>query len=138
MIKKIRGGKSKMNYNKIKNFRDLKVWQKAHKFVLKIYKITRKYPDDERFGLTSQLRRAVVSVTANIVEGSKRESKKELIRMLNISESSLEETKYFLLLSKDLNYITNEKYIVLLGEAEEIGRMLDGLIKSLKKKKSKK
>ncbi|MCK5560053.1 MAG: four helix bundle protein [Thermoplasmata archaeon] len=127
-----------MNYNKIKNFRDLKVWQKAHKFVLKIYKITRKYPDDERFGLTSQLRRAVVSVTANIVEGSKRESKKELIRMLNISESSLEETKYFLLLSKDLNYITNEKYIVLLGEAEEIGRMLDGLIKSLKKKKSKK
>ena len=127
-----------MNYNKIKNFRDLKVWQKAHKFVLKIYKITRKYPDDERFGLTSQLRRAVVSVTANIVEGSKRESKKELIRMLNISESSLEETKYFLLLSKDLNYITNEKYIVLLGEAEEIGRMLDVLIKSLKKKKSKK
>ncbi|HKI77739.1 MAG TPA: four helix bundle protein [Ignavibacteriaceae bacterium] len=90
---------------KSKKFTDLIVWDKAHKFVLQVYKDTKHFPREESFGLTSQFRRAAVSVPANIAEGFRRRGKKDKIRILNISEGSLEECKYYLILARDLNYV---------------------------------
>lgn len=118
----------------MKSFKDLVVWQKAHAFVLLCYHITKKYPKDELFALTSQTRRAAVSIAANIVEGFKRRSIKESIRFYIIADASLEETKYHLLLAKDLRYITNEEYINLQNKFEEVGKLLHGWIQSQKKK----
>jgi four helix bundle protein len=87
-----------------RQFTDLQVWQDAHEFVLDIYRFSRDFPDEERFGLTSQLRRAAVSIAANIVEGFKRKGRPDKLRMYNIAQASLEECRYFLILSGDLNY----------------------------------
>jgi four helix bundle protein len=86
------------------------VWQKSHELVLKVYGITKDFPRDELFGLTSQVRRAAVSVPSNIVEGKARGSNKDFKRFLLIARGSLEETKYQLLLAKDLKYIDEVKY----------------------------
>ena len=106
--------------SEIKGFEDLKVWEKSHDLVLEVYKVTQQFPTNEKFGLTSQIRRSAVSVAANIAEGSKRQHLKEYIQMLSISHGSLSETEYYLLLARDLKYLS-----------EEIGRMLNGLMKSL-------
>ncbi len=82
-----------------KTFRDLKVWQKSHDLTLKIYRITGQFPSEEKFGIISQLRRTASSILTNIVEGFKRRSTKEHSHFLNIADSSLEETKYHLILS---------------------------------------
>jgi four helix bundle protein len=87
-----------------KDFRELIVWQKAHDFVLGVYAVTRQFPPEERFCLTSQIRRSAVSVPANIAEGFRRKSSSEKIRFLNIAEASLEETRYYLILAVDLQY----------------------------------
>ena len=110
----------------------LVVWQKSHKLVLKIYDITKEFPKDELFGLISQLRRAAVSIPSNIVEGKARGSKVEYRRFLFIARGSLEEVKYQLLLAKDLHYIDKEVYRELDKATDEIGRLLGGLIKSIK------
>lgn len=89
---------------KARQFTDLKVWKEAHEFVLKIYHFSRNFPDEERYGMTSQIRRAAVSIAANIVEGFKRQHRPDKIRMYNIAQASLEECRYFLILSKDLNH----------------------------------
>jgi len=115
----------------LKTFRDLKVWDKAHQLVLDIYKITKKFPNEEKFGLVSQLRRSASSIPSNIVEGFKRTSKKDFAHFINIAESSLEEAKYELLLSFDLNYIKKEDFDNLSEKCDEIGRMLHGLHKKL-------
>ena len=81
---------------RIKSFKDLKVWEKSHSLVLKIYKITGSFPCEEKYGLTSQIRRSVSSIPTNIVEGYKRKTTKDYLHFLNISETSLEETKYLL------------------------------------------
>jgi four helix bundle protein len=114
-------------------FSDLKVWHKSHSFVLDIYCITKKFPLDERFGLTSQLRRSASAIPANIVEGNKRKSKKEFMHFLDIADASLEETKYHILLSRDIGYINSEEYERLSGKTNEIGRMINGLMASTKK-----
>ncbi len=114
------------------SFRDLIVWQKSHQLVLAAYKATKTYPKAELYGLTSQIRRAAVSIAANIVEGYKRSSDKETLRFLNISDASLEEFKYMMLLSKDLEYITNETYDGIFNNSEEVGRLLSGFQKSFK------
>jgi four helix bundle protein len=114
-----------------KNFTELKVWQKAHELVLSVYKITKSFPDDERFGLISQIRRSSVSVAANIVEGHKRKSDKDFAHFLNIAEGSLEETKYYTLLSRDLKYTDNIEYADLSEISDETGKMLKGLYKKL-------
>ncbi|MBM7560916.1 four helix bundle protein [Fusibacter tunisiensis] len=109
----------------------LVVWQKSHQLVLGIYDMTQSFPKDELYGLTSQIRRATVSICSNIVEGKARGSKKEYIRFLLISRGSLEEVKYQVLLAKDLNYIDEDQYNSLLSLGNEVGKLLNGLINKL-------
>jgi four helix bundle protein len=116
---------------KTATFQDLKVWQKMHRLTLDIYGVTRNYPPDERFGLVSQLRRSSASVATNIVEGFKRGSKKDKAHFFNMAEGSLEETKYHLILSKDLNYLSLIDYQNLYKQSEEVGRMLNAYRQSL-------
>jgi four helix bundle protein len=113
---------------KARRFQDLKVWQKSHQFVLDIYKLARSFPDYELFGLTSQIRRAAVSIPANIAEGFKRKGKADKVRFFNISQASLEETRYYLILAHDLGYAETED---LQREADEVGRLLDGYMKAI-------
>lgn len=115
-----------------KDFSQLKVFNLAHQLALSIYKLTDKFPSKEQYSLTSQLRRAVISVPANIVEGNTRNSKKEFVRFLFIARGSLAEVKYFLLLGKDLKYISQKDYEQLLPSLDEVGKMLSGLIRYLK------
>lgn len=105
---------------KSKTFKELIVWQKAHQFVLAVYKMTKSFPKEELFGLTSQFRRATVSVAANISEGYKKRGKADKARFLNISEGSLEECKYYLILAEDLGYAKTNKENEL---AEEVSNL---------------
>ena len=107
------------------------VWQKSHELVLKIYEITKNFPKDEQFGLTSQIRRATVSIPSNIVEGKARGSNKDYNRFLMMARGSLEEVKYQMLLAKDLKYIDENTYIEIYKNMDEVGRLLGGLIKKL-------
>jgi len=93
-----------------KTFQDLKVWQKAHQLVIEIYKLTSKFPSEEKYGLVSQLRRAGVLIASNVVEGFKRKYLKDSLHFYNIANGSLEEVKYQLLLTKDLGYINENQY----------------------------
>jgi len=114
---------------KSKTFEDVLVWQKAHRFVLAVYKLTKVFPKQETYGLTSQFRRAAVSIAANITEGYKRFSTKEKLRFYNIAQASLEECRYFLILSKDLEYVNNitkEKELI-----EEVSKMLNSYCRSI-------
>jgi len=113
-------------------FKNIKVWQKAHEMVLEVYRNTRIFPNSEKYGLTAQLRRAAASVATNIVEGYKRKSDKDFAHFLNIADSSLEETKYHLLLALDLKYLTENAYEKMLSLADEVGKMLFGFQKKLK------
>ncbi len=117
---------------KIENFRDLEVWQKAHQLVLAVYRATKEFPENERYGLISQMRRAAVSIPANIAEGFKRQGKTEKVRFYNISEASLEELKYFFLLSKDLDYLPAESSSKMMIEAESVSKMLYRLCEGVK------
>lgn len=87
-----------------KSFEQLIVWQRAHQFVLGVYRLTEGFPRKETYGLSSQLRRAAVSIAANIAEGFKKRGRADKVRLLNIAQGSLEECRYYLLLTKDLNY----------------------------------
>lgn len=113
---------------------DLDLWQSSHEFVKNIYKYTSDFPEEEKYGLTSQLRRAAVSLPTNIVEGFSRETTKEYLRFLYHSRGSLEEVRYLLLLSKELNFLNSDKKEKLESFSEDISKMLNGLISSLKKK----
>jgi four helix bundle protein len=106
-----------------KTFRDLVVWQRSHQLTLSVYKLSAGFPKHELFGLTSQLRRAAVSVAANIAEGFKRRGKADKCRFLNIAQSSLEECRYYLILTGDLGYATTSSEMELL---EEASRCLEG------------
>ena len=116
-----------------KTFKDLLVWQKAHQMTLWIYTTTNDFPKSELFGLTSQVRRAGVSVPANIVEGFRRGYPAERIRFYTIADASLEEVKYHFLLAHDLNYIQDKLYGEFLTISEEVGKLLTGWIRSNKK-----
>lgn len=115
---------------KLERFKDLLVWRKAHRLALEIYKTTQKFPSEERFGLVSQMRRATVSVPANIAEGFKKHGNKDKVNFYNIAQGSLEELRYYIIPAKDLNYLTNTDNIKNL--IEEIGKMLYRLINSVK------
>ena len=111
----------------MQRFTNLKVWQRSHGLALGVYRLTKKFPAEERFGLTSQLRRAVVSVPAKIAEGSKRRHNPEFARFLNIAEASLAETEYMLFLSRDLGYAAPTATETLVAEIADIARMLHTL-----------
>ncbi len=111
-----------------KTFRDLIVWQKAHSLVIEIYNTTKLFPSEERFGLVSQMRRAAVSIPANIAEGFVKRSIKDKSNFYNIAKGSLEELKYYLFLSKDLGYRIDENLSL---KADEVGKLLNRLLSSL-------
>lgn len=117
---------------KSQSFEQLIVWQKAHSYVLAIYKITKQYPKEELFCLVNQMRRAAASITANIAEGYAKISSKDKLRFYNISQGSLEETRNFIILSKDLGYITLQDKEQLGIQAAEISRLLNAYIALLK------
>jgi four helix bundle protein len=118
----------------LKNYQDLKVWQKAYQLCITIYKITKHFPKEERYGLTSQIRRAAVSVPSNIAEGYGRKTTREYMQSLYIAYGSHCELETQILLSKDLGYIKTEDFEVLQGDIGEVERMLKALIKSLQNK----
>jgi four helix bundle protein len=105
-----------------KSFEDLIVWQKAHEFVLEVYKLAGPFPKHETYGLSSQMRRAAVSIAANIAEGFRKRGKADKARFLNTAEGSLEESHYYLLLARDLHYAETE---ALLKSLDEVSRLLN-------------
>jgi four helix bundle protein len=113
---------------KTTSFEELIVWQKAHKLTLEIYKFTETFPKTETYGLTSQFRRAAVSIAANIAEGYKKQGRLDKVRFFNIAHGSLEECRYYLLLSRDLGYGSNE---MINGLMNEIGKMLNAYSKAI-------
>jgi four helix bundle protein len=117
---------------KINRFSDLTVWQKAHELTLEIYRVTEKFPRSEQFGIVSQLRRAAASVSANIAEGFGRRTTKELLRCLQISRGELEETRYFLILSRDLGFITSDEFESMNDRCDSVGQLINALGRSLK------
>ncbi len=106
-----------------RTFTDLIVWQKAHAFTLAVYDLTKSFPREEVYGLTSQFRRAAVSIPANIAEGFRKKSKADKARFLNISEGSLEECRYYLILAHDLKYLDKNEIWDL---SDEVGKLLNG------------
>jgi len=119
----------------LKNYRELKVWQKSYRLCLDIYRITKKFPKEERYGLTSQIRRAAVSIPSNIAEGYGRKTTADYLRFLYIAYGSICELETQLLLSGDLYYVNQENLKALKDGTEEVERMLKALIKSLENKR---
>ncbi len=113
----------------MQDYKQLIVWQKSHTFALQLYKETQHFPKEERYGITSQMRRSAVSIPANIAEGCGRLTDKENRQFFQISLGSLHETEYYLLFCKDLNYINDKVYTELNNIINEIKRMLIKLIK---------
>ncbi len=116
-----------------RDYKKVVAWQRSHELTLAVYKHTRSFPNDERFGITSQVRRASYSVPANISEGSGRDSNKDYLRFLFISLASLKETEYFLLLARDLEYLPEKEYDRLTETVNGTFAALQGLIKVVKK-----
>jgi four helix bundle protein len=110
------------------SFEQLMVWQKAHQFVLQVYKYSEGFPKSELYGLVSQFRRAAVSIAANIAEGYKKKGKADKARLMNIAQGSLEECRYYIILTKDLGYGENHE---LSGLLDEVARMLQSYISKL-------
>ena len=119
----------------LKNYRELKVWQKSYRLCLDLYRITKEFPKEERYGLTSQIRRAAVSIPSNIAEGYGRKTTADYLRFLYIAYGSICELETQLLLSNDLNYVNKENLKALRDDTEEAERMLKALIKSLENKR---
>jgi len=115
----------------MQDFRKLNVWVKAHKLVIIIYRITNNFPDIEKFGITSQIRRAGVSIPTNIAEGAGRKGDIEFSRFLHIAFSSANEVEYLSLLSYDLGYLDNEKYQEVQNKVVEVKKMIMALLKKL-------
>ncbi|MCS7282776.1 MAG: four helix bundle protein [Anaerolineae bacterium] len=118
---------------KIESFQQLDAWREAHRLVIMVYKATERFPDTERFGLVTQMRRAAVSIPANIAEGFKRRSVRDKIHFYNIAEGSLEELKYYCILSRDLGYLSSKDD--LLAQMEMVGKILNGLIASTERRR---
>ena len=112
----------------LKDFKELRVWTKAHKITLQIYEITQRFPREELFGLTSQIRRSAASIGANIAEGCGRRSDGEMSRFLHIARGSAVELEYHLLLARDLGFVSASSFTTLVDEVDEVQRMLTSLI----------
>jgi four helix bundle protein len=114
-----------------KTFQELIVWQQAHSFVLMVYKNSGNFPKNELYGLASQFQRASVSIAANIAEGYKKRSRADKLRLLNISQGSLEECQYYLILSKDLNYINDEEFRRMSEKLENVSKLLNNYCRAI-------
>jgi four helix bundle protein len=119
---------------KINSFTELTVWQRAHELVLLVYRLTANFPRSELFGMVSQLRRASASVAANIAEGFGRRTTKELLRSLQIAAGELEETRYFLILSRDLGYVAPPRFEEGRVLCDSVGQLINALGRSLKRR----
>ncbi|MBP6098875.1 MAG: four helix bundle protein [Candidatus Levybacteria bacterium] len=115
---------------KIQSFTDLNAWKEAHILVLNIYKETKRFPDDEKFGLTNQMRRAAVSITSNIAEGFSRKGTKEKIQYCYLALGSLTELQNQLVISRDIGYISNTDFQLLAEKSIIVSKLINGLIKS--------
>ena len=113
------------------SFKDIIAWKKAYEFVLLVYKATKKFPDLEKHGLSSQFQRAAVSIVANIAEGSKKLSKADKLRMMNIAQGSLEECRCYIMLSKDLKYISEDEFNELTYSIEGASYYLNAYCKAI-------
>ncbi len=116
-----------------RNYKRIIAWQRAHDLTLSVYKATGNFPKYELYGLTSQLRRASTSVATNIVEGSARKSRKDYLRFLDISNASLHETEYLILLARDLGYIDSSHYEELIKQVKDTYAPLSGLVGAVRK-----
>ncbi|MDB5012019.1 MAG: four helix bundle protein [Daejeonella sp.] len=120
----------------MQNYKDLKVWSKAHQLTLDVYLLSKEFPKEELYSLTNQLRRAISSIPANIAEGCGKNSQLDFANFLNIALGSANESEYFLLLSKDLGYLKLENHLVLDSNINEIKAMLISLIKLIRASKA--
>ena len=120
----------------MQNYKNLRVWEDAHALVLEIYNATRSFPNDERYGLTSQIRRAAVSIPSNIAEGTGRGSDADFARFVQFAVGSISEVDYQLLLARDLNYVSTEAYAALNDQLEIVRRMTIALLKTLRARSS--
>jgi four helix bundle protein len=116
----------------MQNYKELKVWEKAHSFTLRVYECSSIFPKEELYSLTNQLRRAASSVPANIAEGCGKNSKSELAHFLNIALGSANESEYYLILSKDLSYLKEESFQILFNLINEVKGMLIALINKIR------
>jgi four helix bundle protein len=116
----------------MQNYKELKVWDRAHAFTLKIYEVTIHFPKEEIYSLTNQLRRAAYSIPSNIAEGCGKKSQLDFANFLNIALGSANEAEYFILLAKDLSYLNTENYTTLFSDINEIKAMLIGLINKVR------
>lgn len=117
-------------------FEDIIAWQKARIFIKHVYTVTKRYPDDEKFGLTSQFRRAAVSIAANIAEGYKRLGKDDKLRFLNYSQGSLEECRCYIILSVDIGYLSEAEAVKMMDEIEETSKLLNGYCNTIVNRKN--
>jgi len=118
--------------NKIRSFTDLDAWKEAHKLVLLIYKVTKDFPKEELFGITSQMRRAAVSITSGIAEGFSRQSYKEKIQFYSIAQGSNTELQNQLLITKDVGYLAKSDFYGIANQSVKVHKLLNGLIKKSK------
>lgn len=116
----------------MQDFTKLKIWQKAHNFTINLYRLTSKFPNDEKFGLTNQIRRATVSIESNIAEGRGRGGDKEFARFLDIAQGSCFEVRCQIYIARDLGYLDESKSKLLLEKAEEISRLIHSFKQKLK------
>ena len=118
--------------NTLKSYQDLEVWKKSIELAKMVYQLSARFPPEEKFGMTSQVRRAAASVAANIAEGSERHGTREFLQFLGVASGSLAETETFLILAQELGMVTPEQTKPLLSKAADVGRMLNGLKRSLR------
>jgi four helix bundle protein len=120
------------NKNTIKEFTDLLVWQEGHKLVLEVYRLTNRFPREERYSMVDQMRRAAVSVTSNIAEGFGRQTYKEKVQFYYLAKGSLVELRNQVLIAKDLKYFQNRQHELIIRHLDTVQKLLQGLIKSTK------
>ena len=119
---------------KIEKFTDLTVWQKSHELALLVYRLTERFPERERFGVTSQIRRSAASTAANIAEGFGRRTTRELMRSLQIARGEVEETRYFSILSRDLGILPKADFETVDGRCDVVAKLINALTTSLKRR----
>ncbi|MCL5434776.1 MAG: four helix bundle protein [Patescibacteria group bacterium] len=121
-----------MNNGKIESFTDLNVWKEGHELVVLVYKITKDFPREETYSLIDQMRRAAASITANIAEGFGRQTYKEKVQFYYLAKGSLSELKNFILIAKDVGYLTESQFTILSKQSNIVGPLLQGLIRKSK------